>query len=176
MSDPLTLIRARKQEIVAEITRLSAQLDALRAELPDLEAAERVLSRFSGGAGTPYSTTQQPAPTPEPEAGTSKPPNTPTISDMILEALRDAKSKGLAGLQPHGLTRYIAQKWWPNVPGVAISPIAWRMAKRGDLRRDGHLYMLPKNSEAADDPSRERLRPRISTALRPVEPAPGGGT
>ena len=104
MSDPLTLIRARKQEIVAEITRLSAQLDALRAELPDLEAAERVLSRFSGGAGTPYSTTQQPAPTPEPEAGTSKPPNTPTISDMILEALRDAKSKGLAGLQPHGMT------------------------------------------------------------------------
>jgi hypothetical protein len=152
MSDTLTLIAARRREIEAEISRLSTAIDALRAELPDLEAAERVLGRLSGSGGTTPSTPDQLAAAPEPQAprDASKPPNTPTINDMIVEALRDASARGVPGLQPAAMTRFIARRWWPNVPGVAISPIAWRMWKNNKLLKDGPVYMLPENTEAAD--------------------------
>jgi hypothetical protein len=152
MADTLALITARRREIEAEIKRLMAQINALRAELPDLDAAERVFGRLSGQGGTSLGAVKQLASTSEPEAGadTSKPPNTPTINEMIVEALQDAAGRGISGLQPAAMTRYIAAKWWPNVPSVAISPIAWRMWKNNQLEKDGPLYKLPKNAEAVD--------------------------
>jgi hypothetical protein len=153
MTNPLALIASRRREIEAEITKLSAEIDALRAELPDLEAAERVLARLGApdaGQGRPVG---ELAPAPRAEtvaASTAKPPGTPTITDMILTALQDARSRGLRGLEPKEMTAFIAKRWWPNVPGVAISPIAWRMAKQGNLTKDGSLYILPQNTEAAD--------------------------
>ena len=75
---------------------------------------------------------------------------------MILEALSDAANRGAPGLEPAGMTSFIAGKWWPDVPGVSISPIAWRMWKKGLLRKDGPLYMLPENTEAADPASDSR--------------------
>jgi hypothetical protein len=147
MNETLAMIAARRREIETELARLSAQMDALKAELPDLEAAERVFGRFAGGrGGNAQSATQSDA-----RLDASKPPNTPTIADMIVTALLDARQRGLAGLEPKGMTDYIAKRWWPNVPGVAISPIAWRMWKvQNKLDKHGTLYALPKNTEAAD--------------------------
>src|SRR5258708_27854934 len=101
MTDSLTLIAARRREIEAEISRLTAQINALRAELPDLEAAERVLGRLSGSGGTAPSAPDQLAAASEPQAtpDASKPPNTPTINEMIIEALQDAAGRGVPGLQ-----------------------------------------------------------------------------
>jgi hypothetical protein len=175
MPDTLTLITARKEQILAEISRLSGQIKDLQAELSDLEAAERVLGRLSGGERRTPSEAGQLEPATEPQAtpDTSKPPNTPTINEMIIEALRDAARRGVPGLQPASMTRYIAAKWWPNVPGVAISPIAWRMWKNSQLDKDGPLYKLPKNAEAVDLLSDARSTASSTEARKS---APGDGT
>jgi hypothetical protein len=184
MTDTLSLVAARRREIEAESERLSARLDALKAELSDLEATERVLGRLVTQGGNP--TTLEAAPLDfgtakkiQETVSTAKPPNTPTIARMIVEALKDAAAKGAPGLQPAGMTSYIAKRWWPEVPGVAISPIAWRMWKHGQLQKDGALYRLPKNTETGDLLG-NRMGSPVSrsnpSALRPVEPAPRRGT
>lgn len=152
MTDPRTLIAARRREIEAEIARLNSHIDALRAELPELEVAERVYGRLAGNGGPQAGQAVELAPPlpPEEDPGLSKPPNTPTIPAMIVASLQDALTRGKAGLEPRQMTDFIAAKWWPNAPSVAISPIAWRMWKRGDLRKRESVYMLPRNTEAAD--------------------------
>jgi len=151
-TDAKTLIAAHRREIEAEIKRHSDRIDTLRADLADLDIAERVLGRLGGPGGTQAGQTGELAPPPGPETDAShiKPPNTPTIPDMISEALHDALRRGVPGLEPKEMTDYIAAKWWPNVPSVAVSPIAWRMWKRGDLRKEDSIYRLPENTEAAD--------------------------
>ena len=53
-------------------------------------------------------------------------------------------------MEPRDLTRAIARRWWPSVKSEEVSPIVWRMWKRGQLRKEGSLYLLPENTEAAD--------------------------
>lgn len=165
MTTPLELIASRRRQIEAELALLSEQMEPLRAELADLEAAERVLSRLSVASGNQASPTIRPpaAAQPAPHMDATKPPGTPTITNMIVEALVDAKQRGRVGLEPKGMTEYIQAKWWPNVPGVAISPIAWRMWKRGMLEKEDTLYKLPRNAEAAD-----LLSSAGSAASRPI--------
>lgn len=153
MADPKNLIAIRRREIENEITRLLARVEALRGELPELEVAERVWARLSDeGAGNQERETLAEAAATRAEAvvAATKPPGTPTIPDMITTALMEALRKGVIGLEPRDMARYIANRWWPNVPSVAISPIAWRMWKRNDLEKDGPIYKLPRNAETAD--------------------------
>jgi hypothetical protein len=72
-----------------------------------------------------------------------KPPGTPTTHDMILEALRDAESRGLPGLAPKDIGAFIKQKWWPHLKGSSIGPAAWRMYKDKEIRREGEVYAPP---------------------------------
>jgi len=77
-----------------------------------------------------------------------KPPETPTMPDMIREALRVAKAKGKDGLAPKEMRVFIAKRWWPEVPGQAISPIAWRMHHKDHaLGKDGGIYTLLEAAE-----------------------------
>ena len=169
-TNPTELIAARRREIEAEIAQLTGCINDLKAELPDLAAAERVIQRLSGqGANQPGVA--------DADAATSKPAGTPTIPVMIIDALKDARNRGLAGLKPKTMTAYIAKRWWPNVPSVAISPIAWRMAKRGDLIKRGSLYKLPpRNTEAADLLSEAPAASDHQPPAQGREAGPGGGT
>lgn len=182
MTDHLILIANRRREIEAEIARLQSSIDSLQAELPELDAAERVLSRLSGQGGSPAGAQAAPqaAAGPEPVATTAKPEGTPTVPQMIVEALKDAAAKGQDGLTPAEMTAYIAQRWWPNVKGVAVSPIAWRMwSHNKKLVKEGSLYKLPpEHTEAAGQLFQEEPAASEPTksAMRPVEPEPGGGT
>lgn len=71
-----------------------------------------------------------------------KPSGTPKMTDMITASLRDAHKRGLPGLRPKAMAEFIRQKWWPHLKSEAVSPIAWRMLKQGDLGKNGELYVL----------------------------------
>jgi hypothetical protein len=71
-----------------------------------------------------------------------KPSGTPKMTDMIAASLRDAHKRGLSGLRPKEMAEFIRQKWWPHLKSEAVSPIAWRMLKQGELAKNGPLYVL----------------------------------
>jgi hypothetical protein len=74
-----------------------------------------------------------------------KPSGTPKMTDMITASLRDAHKRGQPGLRPKAMAEFIRQKWWPHLKSEAVSPIAWRMLKQGELGKNGELYVLPSS-------------------------------
>jgi hypothetical protein len=69
------------------------------------------------------------------------------MPEMILEALKDAKAKGVRGLEPKDIAAYIASKWWPTVAINAVGPIAWRMYTKEKLTKRNSRYFLPKATD-----------------------------
>jgi hypothetical protein len=63
---------------------------------------------------------------------------------MIVEALKDAKARGVRGLEPKQMADFIAGKYWANVPINAVGPIAWRMYSKERLAKRQSKYFLPK--------------------------------
>lgn len=169
MTDQLKLVRDRREAVEAEIEHLIARIAALKAELPDLQVTERTLARLAG-VDAPASLSGMFADAPEKEAdrkpitsaqlaaalnGGGKPSGLPTTPDMILTLLMESRRRGVGGMEPRDLTRAIARRWWPGVKSEEVSPIVWRMYKRGQLRKEGSVYLLTENTEAADLPFQE---------------------
>lgn len=144
------LIATHRREIEAEITRLRKDILRLENDLRELDIAEKVLGRISGATVSPKQETVEEAArrivADMPHA--PKPEGIPTMPDMIAASLKDARKRGLAGLEPKGMADFISAKWWPNVPSEAVGPIAWRMWKRGELTKNEGLYALPRETEA----------------------------
>lgn len=148
-------IRSRRQGIEREIKDAKLRISALTSEDQELEIAERVILRLSGSGTHGHSIL--PALRQEAhgvvgasrEKGiTSKPSDTPTMPEMITEALQYAKLRGRRGLEPKEMAEYIAGKWWPEVSINNVGPIAWRMMKRRQLTKrskDDPLYSLPSD-------------------------------
>jgi hypothetical protein len=146
-NDPFQMLSVRRKEIEAEITRLNTRIDELKRELPELVTAEKVLSRLAGRSGN------EAGPSDESVAPTGlggKPEGTPTVPAMISAILTDAEKGGKHGLEPKEMTAEISKRWWPSVAGEMISPIAWRMWKRGQLKKDGPRYRLAPVPELLD--------------------------
>jgi hypothetical protein len=148
----IRLIRDRRRDIDKEIAHLRAQLAALEKDSQDLETAERVL--ISLGAADAEDTDdeqRQATPTiearPKGKSGAGKPTDIPTMPEMIISALRDARAGGRRGLEPREMVEYIAAKWWPEVPQNAVGPIAWRMYERHKLTKRESRYFLPKSED-----------------------------
>jgi hypothetical protein len=145
MSNPLKQIADRRKEIDRLMNDHRNELVRLETEEAELEVAQRVLQRLGAGeegktAGDsdPYEDAVQPS------SYAGKPPGTPTVPEMIFEILSDRKKAGVErGMEPKGLAEIIAKRWWPEVTATEIGPIAWRMAKREQLKKDGPLYSLP---------------------------------
>ena len=143
MTEELDLIAARRGEIERLRADHHSALKTLDAESAELDVAERVLRRLGGlGAAIHY----EPKGGTRPHVSTGKPPNTPTVPEMILELLAGRAQYELGGLDSKGLTELIGEKWWPGVTKTEVNPIAWRMAKRGQLIKDGIHYRLPRNA------------------------------
>lgn len=169
MADQLKLVRDRRIAVESEIEHLIARIAALKAELPDLQVTERTLARLAGNessviyaASLVFSSDNEPEPKPITSAqlaaalnGGGKPSGLPTTPDMILTLLMESRRRGAGGMEPQDLTRGIARRWWPGVKSEEVSPIVWRMWKRGQLRKEGSLYLLPENTEAAGFPWEE---------------------
>lgn len=179
---PDTLISDREKQIEGEIARHQQSIVELRAEKAELETAKRVLARL-GLSATPG---QSPIGRALEKAGhehyedqrdsPGKPEGIPTVPAMIRNVLKNALH--VKGLEPKDITARIATLWWPDVKSEVVSSIAWRMWKRGDLEKEGSLYRLPQENKAADANSGRESSAALDseTALRPVEPVPGGGT
>lgn len=145
-------IRERIIEIDDELEGLERRIALLRAELAELNVAQRVLARFDGDDGhNDIPGVSEPATavftlTPESQRS-QKPATVPTIPDMILKVLTEAHSAGLDGLEPKAILAEVRKRWWPGAPSESIGPIAWRMARDGRLRKSGSLYGIPEGEE-----------------------------
>ena len=170
MSDPsLNLILRRRSEIETALADMVKRMEELRKELPDLETAERVLRKLTPSVGVErYPSTEI----------SGKPDNIPTMPEMISEAIRSQDFLEL-GMEPKDILKFIADKWWPDVRSELVGPIAWRMAKRGQLVKDGSRYRLPyeeigpaqsKSGEAAEQgPQSASVKPDEEVAHDNIE-------
>ena len=143
----LKVVQIRRRVISQKIAQQREVLAALEAQERDLEVAERVLMSLDIEDGLEEGLEPTPAPantnnttTTEP-AG--KPEGIPTMPEMIIEALKDAKARGLKGLEPKDITAFIAAKWWPDVRINNVGPIAWRLYKSERLNKRNANYRLP---------------------------------
>ena len=157
-------IKGRRRQIAQEISEIMAKVETLREEERELGIAEKVLSRLSKvdissialddtlpvensdkAEEFTLDTVDRTEELVERVETGGKPPNTPAIPVMIIEALGFADLMGENGLTPRGMTDYISRKWWPDVSVSSIGPIAWRMWKRGQLAKDDSVYSLPRS-------------------------------
>jgi hypothetical protein len=148
MSNPTQIVELRLAAINEEIASLKTRIATLENEKPELQVALRVLSRLAGEARREESEDQLVV---AEEAGGAKPEGIPTVPEMIVRVLREAKLHGRRGLEPKEIQAEIARLWWPGVKADAIGPTAWRMRKRGDLSKQGDLYVISDAAEARRD-------------------------
>jgi hypothetical protein len=158
MNNPLTIIFRRRAEIEREMQECRDRLQRLQSELPELDVAERVLTRLGGAQQDSLTAipTQELLDTVadrllDETPVVSKPPGIPTMPEMIREAIHSWERIDPEGLEPKDILRFIAEKWWPEVRPELVGPIAWRMWKRGDLVKNGPRYGLPPKNEATDN-------------------------
>lgn len=148
----LKLVQYKRRAIAQKIAQQRDVLTALEAQERDLEIAERVLASLD--ADDQPELVLEPVTEPDPEPANSnveqsgKPDGIPTMPEMITEALRDAKARGLKGLEPKDIAAYIASKWWPGVKINNVGPIAWRLYKNSRLAKRQAKYRLPDEVEA----------------------------
>lgn len=168
MTQELHIVQVRLAEIEQERKRLQDHLRTLDAEQKELEIAERVFARLTGAQRVAAgSADEQPAKA----HATTKPEGTPSVPEMIMILLWEAREAGAAGLEPKEMTARIAEAWWPDVRGDAVSPIAWRMWKRGQLEKDGSIYKLPETKEAPPGRIRDGASSQVTgeVAASPVD-------
>ena len=126
-----------------EIARLSEEMQSNQSELDELLIAERVIARLSGrNAGETRKA-----------AGVNRGPNkSPTIRQMIAEALMDARQRGLPGLTPQGIREYIREAHGREL-GQQVNTTAsrmWRDVKEIDKDTETGLFRLfDRNSGGA---------------------------
>jgi DNA-binding protein YbaB len=143
----LKIVQYKRRAISQRIAQQREILDVLEAQERDLEVAERVLAALDAEEAESevvLEPEQEVAPVSAEPAG--KPEGIPTMPDMIIEALKDAKARGQRGLEPKQMASFIAAKYWPTVTINAVGPIAWRMHTKERLGKRQSRYFLPKAS------------------------------
>jgi (2Fe-2S) ferredoxin len=159
MDDSYERVIERRSVVIAGIEEARALLQGMEAELRELEIAQRVLGRLSGRSIEDVSDhnvrlAKGADAVAKAFIDTSrKPEQTPTVPVMILDAIRDAHSRGLIGLKPKEMVDYIARTYWPEVKPTSVGPIAARMLAQGRLVKEPKfgLYALPENETPAGD-------------------------
>jgi hypothetical protein len=150
----LKQVQYKRRVVSQKITQHREILATLEAQERDLEIAERVLAELETSPEPELALEPQPE-VPQHVTLTAvdlvaggKPEGIPTMPDMIFEALRDAKARGLKGLEPKDITAFISAKWWPDVKITNVGPIAWRLYKSERLTKRQSKYRLPDEIEA----------------------------
>jgi hypothetical protein len=139
----LKMIQEKRRAVSRQIVQQREVLTALETQERDLEIAERVLVSLDAEEESDAA--------PEnvaPPESSGKPDGLPTMPEMIIEALKDAKARGLKGLEPRDITNFIAAKWWPDVKINNVGPIAWRLYKSERLAKRQAKYRLPDDIAA----------------------------
>jgi len=149
------LIAARRREIAGLRADHLGALQELDAEDAELDVADRVIARLTATppSVSPSKAVSLVASLNEYAGGTppgtgKKPPNIPTLPEMIREILKSTNQSSPVSLTPKEMAEKIRLLWWPEVTPTEVSPIAWRMAQRGELAKDGSVYSLPPPNAA----------------------------
>jgi hypothetical protein len=140
----LKMIQDKRRAISRQIVQQREVLTALEVQERNLEIAEQVLIGLEADAEPELTLETEPS---QETDSSAKPEGIPTMPDMIIAALKDAKAKGQRGLEPKDMVAFIAAKWWPGVPINAVGPIAWRMYSKDKLTKRQSRYFLPKATE-----------------------------
>ncbi|MBX3579569.1 MAG: hypothetical protein KF723_20380 [Rhizobiaceae bacterium] len=137
-----TLISNRKREVEQEIARLRRTIDSYEVELSELDTVMRVISRLEGSGRTPPGAASQQKPAAE-SGQVFRPLD--TMPAMIIAMLTEAREAGEPGLEPKEIARRIETIYGIKPRADGVSPICWRMWKRGQLTKDdgSPLYKLP---------------------------------
>jgi hypothetical protein len=143
----LKQVQEKRRVLADRIANTRAMLERLEAEERDLAIAERVLASLDSENEFVADVEQATKDELAAAESTAKPAGIPTMPEMIVEALRDAKSRGQKGLEPKEITAFIADRWWPAVTINAVGPIAWRMYTKDKLTKRNSRYSLPKAVE-----------------------------
>jgi hypothetical protein len=141
----LDKIGQEKQKIAERLARLDAERGKLAGQLNDLEAAERVLSRFEKPERKERRRPDRPAkvavtaekPTPRRRAqAAAKQPGQPSVSDAVLKAVQGHPEGVSAGDVLTQLSRKVGLSVRPNHLGVALQ----RHRRAGRLEQRGALW------------------------------------
>jgi hypothetical protein len=149
----LKVVQIKRRVISQKIAQQREILAALEVQENDLAVAERVLAALDAEeAESEVRAEPEKEVAPVAADPTGKPEGIPTMPEMIVEALKDARAKGQRGLEPKQMALFIAAKYWPTVTINAVGPIAWRMHTKERLGKRQSRYFLPKASseETAD--------------------------
>jgi hypothetical protein len=154
----LKMVQYKRRVVSQKIAQQREILAALEAQARDLEITERVLMELESSPEPELALEPDMAASPAAQdialvatdllVGGGKPEGIPTMPNMIFEALRDAKARGLKGLEPKDIAAYIAAKWWPEVKINNVGPIAWRLYKSDRLAKRQSKYRLPDEQVA----------------------------
>jgi hypothetical protein len=169
--DPLSLIRKAKAEMEASRLKEKADRERRDAELDREEArlaiAEQVYAELVAKAaeslqqpaapppvapppatpsasGTTPTTKSEPSVTKKIPAagGTPRPPNIPTVPDMVTLLLEHAEKNGRAGLTSTELMAAIDSVWWPGVSVNLIMPTVYRCISKGHrFKKQGNIFI-----------------------------------
>lgn len=145
MSPELQRIAERLASLHGEIESHEAAIAKLRVEVIDFETAQRVLRSLSDKTEPTIVPVASPT-----SRKRGKPFGTPTMPDMIIEALELAVKSGAPGLTPSGLLSFVQGKYWPEAKNSDCGPTAWRMERAGQLRKEGALYCLPSGKDDSE--------------------------
>jgi hypothetical protein len=138
MTDPFRLLEDRRSEIASELDNLSRRVAVLKNELSQIDSARELLARLS--KENKEVRTKELHDALDESVVSGKPPGTPPMTDMIMEALEQAHRKGMGGMPPSGLVSYVRAKYWPAAEVANVGPIAWRMERRGQIGKTGATY------------------------------------
>jgi hypothetical protein len=148
----LNTIRERRAQASQDLVVHQQMVDSLRADIADLDVAERLFEKFgreipdtheaeNGPAGEDDGARTQPSE----KTARRKPPNIPTTVEMIQEALVEAHSGGSPGLEPSEILSWVRERYWPEAMTNDIGPDVWRLWKIKKLHKDGKVYSLPED-------------------------------
>jgi hypothetical protein len=192
-------IQRRRAEIQLQTATLTEQLAALRAEDSELAIAERVVSRLEGvvvnataalvgggivsavgvavgsgsaqGVGLAVQVKRAPHRQPKKRTRHKKPSGLPTMTQMVLGGLVEARTTNSAFVPPAAVRAFIRDRWWSDVSINAVASTMWNMAKEGQLSKDGNLYALKNEAPAASTAGASESGPKVNgTAHQPAQP------
>lgn len=151
------MVRDRLDDIEDELERHHVRMAELRAEKEELLTTQRVLARLHSTEDEQYEADLLEAAHARPNVVTAakpppsarrKPSSLPSVNDMIIKVLEDAREADFDGLEPRVILAEIQRIWWPDATTESVGPIAWRMSQQGRLEKTGSVYSLPKSKSA----------------------------
>ncbi|MEP5781121.1 MAG: hypothetical protein ABJL18_11240 [Hyphomicrobiales bacterium] len=175
------LIKNRRDTLEGELARLNARISNINAELNELDVAESVLARLSGKKTQPNKLSGDPKPNSQKSKYTerhSKPEGLPTIRELVLEALMDARQRGLQGLAPREIKKYVIEQYNYNMGASAntIPSRMWHLTKELNKDLETGLFSIPEKIEPVDNSQESSSTGSLfSTFQRDRKADQGGG-